>query len=339
MMAMTDKDNPAMLTRRATLIGLAACGAARGAAAAAASVDGLTIAGMPSTPSIVVARLIAAGALAGLVDKPALKIWRTADQMRTGVISGDMKVFAAPSYSAANMFNRGVPLRQVDILTWGLVYLMSRDPQVRRIEDLAGHHILVPSRNDAPDLIFRLLLRRAGMNADQDLKLQYVGTPTEAMQLFLAGRADCALTPEPAASAAEMRATQAGITIQRAIDLTEAYGRASGRPPRLPQAGLVVAEDLLQAHPDVVAALHAGAVDAAHWVAANPTEAGRIGAGLLGIDAAIVERSLPHFRLEVVDAAAARADLEGYFSDLIDMSPDIVGGRLPEARFYWSPAP
>lgn len=328
-----------ILSRRSACAGLAVLGC-RGlwpvrAPAAPALLENLTIHGMPSVPSVVLAHLVQSGGLAALIDKPVLEIWRNADQMRTGVLAGTMKVFGTPSYSAANMFNRGVPIRQVNILTWGLVYLMSRDPAIGRIEDLAGRHVLVPSRNDAPDLIFRLVLRRLGMDPDKDLRLQYVGTPTEAAQLFLAGQADCALTPEPAGTAVEMRAAAAGIPVHRAVDLTQAYAKATGRSARISQAGLAVAEDFVQACPEVVAAIHAGCIASAQWVLDHPAEAGRRGAVLLGLAPEIVERSIPRFRLAVTSAAQARADMENYFADLMEMSPGIVAGRLPEPRFYW----
>jgi NitT/TauT family transport system substrate-binding protein len=330
-------------SRRAACAGLAALGGrallpSPAAAAPPNLLDSLTIHGMPSIPSVVLAHMVQDPVLATLVRTPVLAIYRNADQMRTGVLAGSMKVFGTPSYSAANMFNREVPIRQINILTWGLVYVMSRDPAIRRIEDLAGRHVLVPSRNDAPDLIFRLVLRRLGMNPDQDLRLQYVGTPTEAAQLFLAGQADCALTPEPAGTAVEMRAFQAGIAVTRAIDLTDAYAAATGRPARISQAGLGVTEDFVQAHPEVVAAIHAGCVASARWVLDHPAEAGRLGATHLGLAAEIVERSIPRFRLAVASAAEARADMEHYFADLMEMSPGIVGGKLPEPRFYWGTA-
>jgi NitT/TauT family transport system substrate-binding protein len=326
------------LSRRSAMAGLFAFGySGRGSRAAAAEgrLDRLTIHGIPSVPSVVLAHMVENGGLAGLVGAFSLEIWRNADQMRMAVLNGRMKVFGAPSYSTANMFNRGVPLRQVNILTWGLVYGLSRRADIHRVEDLAGRHLLVPSRNDAPDLILRLVLRRLGLIPDKDIRLQYVGAPTEAVQLLLAGRADCALVPEPSATAAMMRAEAAGIAVHRVIDLTEAYAAATGRPARIAQAGLAVAEDFVQAYPDVVAAIHAGCMAGARWTLANPVEAGQLGARHLNVPADIVARSIPRFRLAVQSALDARAEMESYFADLMEMSPEIVGGRLPEERYYW----
>ncbi|EJW12623.1 ABC-type sulfonate transport system periplasmic component [Rhodovulum sp. PH10] len=297
----------------------------------------LVLHGVPATPSVVLARLVESGALAPLADTVELAIWRTPDQMRAGVVSGAMTLFVAPTYSCANMRNRGVPIRQVNVLTWGLLYLMSRDQTVRRIEDIAGKTVLVAFRNDAPDLIVRLVLRRLGLDPDRDVTLQYVGSSTEAAQLFLAGRGDLAALPEPAATATEIRAAKEKLPIHRAVDVTEAYGRLTGRPAGIPQAGLAVRDDFLQAHPEIVAAVHRGCVDSAHWVATHMSEAGALGAARLNLPAPVVARSIPHFRLNVVSAAEARLDLERYFSDLMEMSPAILGGNLPDDAFYWGP--
>lgn len=326
------------LTRRAALAGLAGAGclaAAPRLGAATPALDALTISAMPATPSVVVAHLVESGALSAHVAKTVMKVWRTPDQMRAGVLSGEMKVFGTPSYSCANLHNRGVPVRQLNILTWGLLYVVSRDPAITRVEDLAGKAVLQSFRNDAPDLIFRLVLKRKGMDPDKDIKTQYVGTPTEAVQLFLAGKTDIAVLAEPSATAAMLRGLQSGMAVHRAIDLTAVYGEVTGRAPRLAQAGLGVSEDLVQKHPELVKALHDACVHSARWVMNNPASAGKLGADYLDLQPAIVERSLPHFRLGVASGAEARAEMEDYFRDLMELSPDIVGGKLPDDRFYW----
>ncbi|NFV79601.1 ABC transporter substrate-binding protein [Magnetospirillum aberrantis] len=326
-----------ILTRRQALAGLAATGALAfgGRPLSAQSLDQFTINAMPATPSVVVAHLVENNALSAHVAKATLKVWRTPDQMRAGVLSGDMKVFGTPSYSCANMMNRGVPVRLMNIMTWGLLYLMTRGPEIRSVSDLAGKDVVLAFRNDAPDLIFRLVLRRAGLDPEKDLKLHYVGTPTEASQLFLAGKTEIAVLPEPASSAVILRGMQAGISVERAIDLTEAYGKLTGRAPRIAQAGLGVSEDLVQSRPELVKAIHEACVASARWVLNNPASAGRLGADYLDLQPAIIERSLPWFRLNITSAAEARPELEAYFNDLMEMSPDIVGGRLPDDRFYW----
>lgn len=304
--------------------------------ARAATLDHLTVWGMPASPSVVLARAVASGALAPLVGEARFDVWRTADQMRAGVVSGDIALFATPTYAAANLFNRGAGVRLVNVLTWGLLYVFAgQGIHLERVEDLKGKTLLVGAKNDAPDLLTRFVLKAAGLDPDRDVTLSYVGTSAEAVPLLLAGKADAAVLPEPAASAAEIKAKQAGVSVTRALDVTEIYAARSGRPGGIPQAGLAVTEAFLNDRPDVVAALHAASVEAAGWVGEHPNEAAALISDPLKLPAPIIEASLPRFRLKVASAMEAKTDLEAYFQALMTLSPDIVAGHLPEAAFYW----
>jgi NitT/TauT family transport system substrate-binding protein len=302
--------------------------------AIAASTERVTVYGMPATPSVVLARAVATlPADLGIT----FDIYRTADQVRSGLVSGAVNLVALPTYSAANLANRGAGLGLVNVLTWGLLYGVARDPAITRIEDLVGKTVLVAQRHDAPDLLLRLALRGAGLNPDRDVNLSYAATSAELVPLFLSGRGDVAILPEPAASTALIKGRQAGQMLTRALDITAIRGQQTGTAPRIPQAGLCVSERLRAARPDLITALAAACHDAARWIAAEPAEAAKLGAEWLGLPAPIVAASLPEFRLDVVDAGAARPDLERYFTDLMSLSPDIIGGRLPDPAFYWAP--
>lgn len=336
---MTVSSMPRGMSRRRFLECLAAAGLATlpvPTATRAAGLDQLTVWGMPASPSVVLARAVASGVLAPLVGEARFDVWRTADQMRAGVVSGDIALFAAPSYAAANLFNRGAGVRLVNILTWGLLYIFAgAGVRLETIGDLKGKTLLVGAKNDAPDLLTRFMLKSAGLEPGRDVGLSYVGTSAEAVPLLLAGKADAAVLPEPAASAAEIKAKQANLNVTRALDVTDLYAAHSGRPAGIPQAGLAVTEAFLDAHPDIVAALHAASVEAAGWVGDNPKAAAALVADPLKLPAPIIEASLPRFRLKVASALEAKADLEAYFKALMTLSPDIVAGRLPGPAFYW----
>jgi NitT/TauT family transport system substrate-binding protein len=162
-----------------------------------------------------------------------------------------------------------------------------------------------------------------------------VGSPGEAVPLFLAGRGDVAVMHEPAATAAMLRATKEGRPIFRALDVAEIYGRKTGRGPRIPQVGLAVSAKFLEAAPEIVAAAHAACVEAGTWANAHPDEAGAVTGPVLGLPAPVVAASVPHVRLDVISAQQAREDIEIYFQHLMELSPAIVAGKLPQADFYW----
>ena len=328
-----------MFHRRKVLSGLALVGAAGLAPAllhaAAEPAEPLTIWGIPATPSVVFARAVASGALNPVAPGTRFDIWKSTDQLRAGIASGDFELFASSTYAAANFFNRGAGTVMVNVVTWGVLYLMARDERITRIEDLAGREVLLSNKNEAPDLLFRLVLKWAGLDPDRDVRLDYVGSPGEAVPLYLAGRGDVVLLHEPAATSALARAGEAGLPLFRAIDITEVYGQHTGRGARIPQVGLAVSGKFLEARPEVVAAVHAACFDAGRWVLANPDAAGVLGAQTMPLPAPIIARSIPHVHLDVVSAREAQSDIEVYFGHLMSLDPEIVGGALPAPAFYW----
>jgi len=307
------------------------------AAPRAAPLSSLAVTAMPAAPSVVVAHAAETIARAGLADDVSFRLWKNPDQMRAGAISGSVDLFANPTNSCANLRNRGIPVRMMNILTWGLFYVASADPAITKPEDLAGRDVVVAFKNDSPDLVFRMVVGNAGLDPVKDLNVTYVASPMAATQLLLAGRTDIAVLPEPAMSAAMLRGRRAGRAIHRAIDLTATLGAQTGRPPRIAQAGLGVQEDLVQKHPEVVAAFHQACVDASAWVVNNPASAGRLGEDYLGVKAAVLEASVPHVRLDITPTATVREDIEYYLTSLMRLNPDLVGGRLPDDGYYWAP--
>ncbi|GEO82316.1 ABC transporter substrate-binding protein [Pararhodospirillum oryzae] len=330
---------------RRTFLAQALAGTAAGAAwvaglpagrVSASDLPSLTITAMPAAPSVVIAHAAETLAASGLADPVSFSLWKNPDQMRAGALSGKVDLFANPSYSCANLRNRGVPVRMLNILTWGLFHVIAADEAVQRPEDLAGRKVVVAFKNDAPDLIFRLVLGHAGLKAGQDVEITYVGSPMEAAQLLLAGRTDIAVLPEPSASAAIMQGRQRGRSLFRALDLTAELARQTGRPARIAQAGLGVQEDLVQRHPEVVKAFHEACIRATEWVTNNPVSAGRLGEEYLGVKGPVLAQSIPHVRLQVTASADAREDIEFLLTSLMSLNPDITGGRLPDDGYYWS---
>jgi NitT/TauT family transport system substrate-binding protein len=317
------------------LASLSAFGFAPTWARNAVAAEPLTLWGIPATPSAVFIRAAASEILQAAAPGARFDLWKSTDQMRAGIASGQFELFATSTYAAANFFNRGAGTRMVNVVTWGVLYVMARDETITRVEDLAGRKILLSNKNEAPDLLFRLILRWAGLDPDRDVTLEYVGSPGEAVPLFLAGRGDVAVMHEPAATAAMLRATKEGRPIFRALDVAEIYGRKTGRGPRIPQVGLAVSAKFLEAAPEIVAAAHAACVEAGTWANAHPDEAGAVTGPVLGLPAPVVAASVPHVRLNVVSARQAREDIEIYFQHLMELSPAIVAGKLPQADFYW----
>lgn len=296
----------------------------------------LVIAGPPAPPSILLARLAEQDSLKSLVPQVSFSVWKNPDQLRANAASGRYHGAETPSNVAAVLYQRGLPIQLLNINVWGLLYVLSAEESVNSWDTLHGQTIAVPFKGDMPDLVFRYLAEQNGANPDHDFDLQYVATPVEAMQLLASGQVKQAVLPDPIATGAQAQGKENGLSIKRVLNLREEWGQVTGRAPRIPQAGMFVTKDLVKNQPELVEAIQTGLKDAVAWTKENPAEAAKLGAEHLGLKAPLIEKALPNIALELVPAAEARDDLEFFYTQLKTMSPDLIGGDLPDDSFYYA---
>lgn len=303
------------------------------AAALAAPIGQLDIWGPPAGPSITVLHAIATGRLDKAATKASLRVWRQVDEVRAGLTSKRLDVAIMPVPVAANIYNRGLGVRLVNVMTNGILYIMSADPEMTQLSALKGRKLAVMAPNELPNLILQRLFRHAGIEA-KDVELVPTGTPLESIQLLVLGRVDAALAPEPAASAAVVRGKLAGKTIHRVMDIQAEWARLTGAEPILPQAGLAVTDAFRTANPEVVAALQAGLQRAVADVNANPARAASNAAGPLQLPWPVIEQSIPYSHLVATAARDARTHVETVLEAMAVVNPGYIGGRLPDGDFY-----
>ncbi|WP_374652456.1 ABC transporter substrate-binding protein [Dongia sp.] len=294
----------------------------------------LTLWGPPAGPSVTLIHAIASGLLKPLADKVSFRSWRSPDELRAGLTSQTMDVFILPTQTAANLYNRGLGVRLLNVMTNGLMHMVSADKGLTTIPALKGRSVSVPFRNDTPEVIFRRLLQLHGLEPEGDLSVTFSGTAVEAVQLLATGRVETALLPEPAATLALSSSGVITRELFRTIDIQQAWHAATGLGAKLPQAGIGVTERFLAHHAGLVEALHAGLVAAAASVNAQPALAAADSAQELWVPAAIVEASIPYSNLVAERARDARPALEAVFRSIAEFDDKIIGGRLPPADFY-----
>jgi len=283
-------------------------------------------------------RLQDANALSSITTLTQVNIARTVDMLRAQALSADMHFAAMPTYVAANLYNRGINLRLVNVSVWGNLYIVGEGAaQVRSLEDLRGQRLIIPSRGDTPDLIFRFLAAGKGLDITRDMQIEYVPSPMEAAGLLATGRARFAVLSEPAATSAILSARQEGRTLERLIPLRKVWGEVTGSAERIPQAG-IVALPAIADRDDIIRAFSEAYSQATGWAVANPDAMGVLAAsGIEGLRAPAASSALRFSELRSVPAIEVRQELEFYFRKLQELSPDIIGGRLPDAGFYWQP--
>ncbi|BCS89894.1 ABC transporter substrate-binding protein [Pseudodesulfovibrio sediminis] len=302
--------------------------------ARAESLTKLTLAGPPAPLSLPLARLAKE---TGTPALPAMEMkqWRNPDMMRAWMVSNEIQVSAAPSNAASILYNKGLPVRLLDVNNGGILSIVTRDPSIRKFTDIKGKNVLLFFRGDTPDTIVRYLAVKQGINPDADMTVSYVESPFAALQMLLSKRADTVLLSEPVATAALLKGKANGMKLTRIV-LQDVWAEVTGSALALPLGGTMCQASLADEQPDVVEALQTGIAQAVDWINQHPAEAAKEFAEFFGLKAPVLQTSLETFPIRRSPAVTAKKDLEFYYSTLMEISPKLIGGKLPDTDFYLS---
>lgn len=324
---------------RRELLKLAACSALISAVPlqrAFAAKPGKLIAATPlGLPQVILARALEDPELNNLIPERELRDWKDPDQLRAWLARAEVMVTATPTNVAANLYNRGVPVVLMNVNVWGTLGMLGLEQKgpLAKMEDLAGRHVGVPWRGDMPDLVFRYLLGKAGLEVGRDVRVSYQSSPFETVQMYVAQRLDAAVLPEPMRTATRLQSMQFGQSPNE-LDLQQEWARLAGGEPLLPQAGVLCRRELLEQAPEQVEALQSAIARAVDWVVSQPEDAARLGADRSPLSRQVYEGAIARTALKMVNAQEARPALEDFFSALSELSSGFIGGKLPDADFY-----
>jgi len=331
-----------------TFLFLAALGAAHAAEAPnaahppspqSAMRERLTLSGPPAAVTFPLLHMMESGVLADVARQVSFTAWTNPDQLRALALDGKADFMAMPTNVAANLYNRGVPLQLVNVSVWGILWMVSRNPNLKTLADFKGEEIAVPFRADMPDIVFSHLIERAGLDARRDFTVRYTATPMDAMQLLITRRVDHALLAEPAVSMALRRTQSFPLSVvapdlYRSVNLQEEWGRLLKTDARIPQAGMAVVGEARR-DAALVARLEAAYADSNRWCLAHARECGEIAAKYIPmLTPEAVADAVAFLPRHYAAAAQARAELEAFYTLLLARQPASVGGKLPDDAFY-----
>ncbi|MDX1368241.1 ABC transporter substrate-binding protein [Pseudomonas sp.] len=299
----------------------------------------LVLAGPPASVSYPLIHMLESGSLSDLAQNIEFVLWSNPDQLRALVIGKQADFIAAPTNVAANLYNRGADITLLNVSTWGSLWMVSRNPNMKTLADFKGLEVAIPFRADMPDIVFSFLVEQQGLDPSRDFNLRYTSTPLDALQLLITRQVDHALLVEPAISMALRKTNSFPISLIapelfRSVDLQEQWGSLRSSEARIPQAGLAAlgAARLDQRMTQRIEEAYAQSSD---WCFEHPQECGEMAArhiGLLSPEAVTDSlQVLPRYHLTAV---LARPELEAFFQILLQRQPASVGGKLPDAGFY-----
>jgi NitT/TauT family transport system substrate-binding protein len=297
----------------------------------------LRVAGPPAgLLSLPVYRMMDQNALADQEIELEFVPWKTPEQLRAIILSGQADIIAMHTTGAANLHNRGVNLRMMNVTLWNILWVVSTDETIKSMEDLKGKELTMAFKGDMPEIVFKETARHYGMNPIEDLQLNFVSTAQELSQHLLIGRVQTAIIPDPPAAVAVYKAKEKGITLHRCFNLAAAWNKGKENKG-LPLAGVAyIPSDILT--DQILTEFNKSYMEAVQWASQNPTEAGLL-----------LNKKIPVFASEAVTDAIqhtlytskisgeSKTEILTFLEIILKNNPDSIGGKLPSDSFFWSP--
>ncbi|MFA5384230.1 MAG: ABC transporter substrate-binding protein [Eubacteriales bacterium] len=257
-----------------------------------------------------------------------LIIYKTDEEATTRVIKNEADFSILSTNLAAKLYNKEVDISLANVNTWGILYLISAEDGVTEWNDLKGKELYVGARGSTPDVLTRYFLHKNGLS-ENDLKITYLQSP-EIARMIISGLAKNAVLPEPMVTQVLLNNNKARIIENFYEDWKTIEGGNAG----LPQAGMIVRNSFANSYPSLVASFQQAYASALDETVKNPAGSASLVQTSLQIPAPVFVQSIKRTHLKYVEGEKAKKDVEIYLSRLLELSPEMVGGKLPDEKFF-----
>lgn len=284
--------------------------------------------------------MVKTGALSDIAEEIEFKLWKNPDELRALTLRNRVDFIAIPTNVGANLYNKGVNIKLLNVSVWGILGMITRDKTLKTLADFKGKEIAMPFRADMPDILFEEIIKAQGMDPKKDFKLKYMSNPFDAMQNLILRQIDHALLAEPAISIALKKTGSFPLKLvapdlYRSADLQEEWGKTFKVESKIPQAGMAVIGDMIL-NKKAIKRFNEEYEKSLNWYKSNPQEAAKIIVEEIPmLDEAGVAESIKHVQLQTVSAQDSKKDLEFFYKLLEKNNPKTIGGKTPNDEFYY----
>lgn len=251
------------------------------------------------------------------------------DDVRAGLLSGELDIAAVPVNMAAALYNKtGGEILTLAANTLGVLYIVEKGDTVQSMADLAGKKILAAGQGSTPEYVINYLLEKNGLTGS--VEVEYVSEHAEAVTQMAAGNADLILVPEPFVTTALSKVEGARV----ALDLTQEWAKVSDAD--MVMGCLVVSKAFAEADPQALRHFMTQYAVSADYCTSHPAEAAVFieEFGIMG-SAALAEKAIPNCNIVCVTGREMVDMVTGMLTVLFDADPKSVGGSLPGEEMFW----
>ena len=273
-----------------------------------------------------------------------------AEQLVAAVSNGDADVAIMPTNLAAKLYNAGKEIVLVGTNSNGLLYLVSDKEGTITLDDLKGEVVYMVGQGGTPEAVLRKVLAANDIECvvaeldsnDKPISVEgkvalYYSAGTVVINGLADGSIHNAVLGEPAVSTALVRGAAKNIKI--ALDLQALWKEATnGTDDGYPQTALVVKKSLATSYKDIVEKIAKLTIDGGAALIADATEYVdylRVEMSSTQVPPTLKQAGVLRANIDPRFGSVAKGQIEAYLTILKDFDNKLIGGKLPDAGFYY----
>jgi NitT/TauT family transport system substrate-binding protein len=259
-----------------------------------------------------------------------IRIYNEPVQVRKLMLENAVDLAILPTTMGAILYNKAIPYQLAAIPVWGTLYLFGTDSTIRAWSDLKGKRIHLMGKGMTPDVLFKYLMLKNGIDPDKDVELDYsFPTHIDLANAVAAEKADLAVISEPMVSIV----MQKNIKVHALFDLNKEWKKVHSETP-IAQTAFLVKSSFAKENTEKLIEILEHYKYSTDWVNNNiDSAAALIVKHQILPTIEVAKQSIPRSNLHVEIASDIKPEIYNYLEIFYSLNPDIIGGKIPDDQF------
>lgn len=255
----------------------------------------------------------------------------SADELTPKLVKGDLDIAMVPANLASVLYNNtDGQVQLLAINTLGVMYIVEQGESVSSIADLKGKTIYATGKGSTPEYVLSYVFKEHGLDPENDVDIQWMSEPTEVVATMGQNPGTVAMLPQPYVTVAQSNIE--GLRI--AIDLNQAWEQLDNGSALLTGVA-VVRRDFALANPDAIGAFLREYEQSAAFANAQVEQTALLVEEYNIVKAPIAQKAIPYCNITFIAGEEMQTVMDGYLKVLYDQNEKSIGGKMPEADFYY----
>lgn len=256
------------------------------------------------------------------------------DEILGSIIKGEFDIAAVPTNMSSVLYNKTEGAIQLLALnTLGVLYCVENGESVNSVADLKGKTVYCVGQGATPEYALKYLLTKNGLDPEKDLTIQFKAEAAEAAALLAEGEG-IAVLPQPFVTAAMAK----NENLRIAFDFNEEWEKL-GENSAITMGCVIVQKKFAEENPEIVERFLQSYEQSVNFSNSDETlaQAAELAVNYGIIPAApIAQKAIPKCSIVFIAGDMMKSITEEFLNILFEANPASVGGKLPEADFYYN---